>query len=188
MARKSSIMRQPVDIRDELNERMDGGATLDELVSWMRSIGITDVSRSALHRWAQQVDRIAAKAKRTRIVAEVLTRRLKHMPESRVLQANVEAMHGVLMQLIDAAENEDKVVINSKDALNLARSISALAQAEKAGAEKVIKVEEYKEETSPDGVGGVGTIEVVFVEPENQTREVESPSVTDEREQEENDA
>lgn len=178
MGRKSSILRHSVDVRDEINERMDSGETLDELVVWLRSIGITNISRSALHRWSKQLDRIMAKARRARVVAEVVTRRLKDMPESRLLQANVESMHGVLMQLIDAAENDEGVTIDSKNALELSRAIGALAQAEKAGAEKVIKVEEYKEEAAPEGAGGVGIIEIAFVEPEPKPKKAAKAAKT----------
>lgn len=165
MGRKSSIMRQDPEIRDAINDRMDGGDTLDEIIAWLRQNGITEVSRTALWRWGKQLDRIMAKARRSRMIAEVMTRRLKNAPESRLVQANVESMHGVLMQLIDAAENEDDVTISSQDALNLSRAIAALAQAEKNNADKVIKVEEYIKEETPGGEGeGNGGLEIVFVE------------------------
>jgi hypothetical protein len=170
MGRKSSIMRQPVEVRDEINERMDEGATLDEVIAWLRENGITNVSRTALWRYAQQLDRIMAKARRSRMLAEVMVRSLKRMPESRLVQANVEAMHGVLMQLIDAAENDEKVTIDSKDALNLSRSIAALAQAEKANADKVIQVEKYVNE-DPQSEDGPGVIEITLVgSPESQAQ------------------
>ncbi|MDR2745677.1 MAG: DUF3486 family protein [Desulfovibrio sp.] len=167
MGRKSSILLQPVEVRDEINERMDGGATLDEVIAWLRGNGIKDVSRTALWRYAQQLDRIMAKARRSRMLAEVMVRSLKKMPENRLVQANVEAMHGVLMQLIDAAENDEKVTIDSKDALNLSRSIAALAQAEKANADKVIQVEKYVSE-APLSEEGPGVIEINLVRPEKQ--------------------
>lgn len=166
MPRKSSVQRQAPEVRDEINDRMDGGQTLDEIMVWLRENGVTEISRTALWRWGKQLDRIMAKARRSRMLAEVMVRSVKKTSENRLVQANIQSMHGVLMQLVDAAENEESVTIDSKDALNLSRSIAALALAEKSNAQKMIMVEEHIKEEPAQAEGGTGgVIEIAFVEP-----------------------
>ena len=170
MGRKSSVLRQPLEVRDGINDRMDDGQTLDEVLTWLRENGVEDISRTALWRWGKQLDRIMAKNRRARMIAEVLTRRIKHSPENRLVQANVESMHGVLMQLIDAAEmnaEDGKVTLTTKEALELSRSIAFLAQAEKINVDRVVKIEDHtaKEEAPDQGGAPSGVIEIAFVEP-----------------------
>ena len=166
MGRKSSVMRQPPEIREEINERMDNGQTLDEVIAWLRENGVAGVSRTALWRHAKNIDRIMAKVRQSRMLAEVVTRRLKDAPEGRHVMVNVQLLHGVLTKLIDAAANEEKVTIGAKEAQMLGRTIESLAKAEKLYADKTIRVEEYQENVKPAAEGAGKGLEVHFIDPE----------------------
>ena len=77
MGRKSTLRRLPPEIRAEINRILsEGRLTLDELLEHLRSIGVEGVSRSALGRQKQKIDKIAAKLRQSREMTEALVREI----------------------------------------------------------------------------------------------------------------
>ncbi|HRQ82725.1 MAG TPA: DUF3486 family protein, partial [Azospirillaceae bacterium] len=62
-------------------------------------------SKSSLGRYVKGLDAIAEKLQRSRAVAEALVAKLGDEPESRTARLNIELMHGVVMDIVMAAED-----------------------------------------------------------------------------------
>ena len=105
MPRASSVRRLPPELREQIGALLDQGRTLDEITMHLNQLG-AEVSRSALGRYKQHLDKVGEKLRRSREVAEALIAKLGNAPESKALRLNVELMHGVLMDLaINASED-----------------------------------------------------------------------------------
>ncbi|MGN0008684.1 MAG: DUF3486 family protein [Desulfovibrionaceae bacterium] len=73
MGRKSTLRRLPPEIQTEINRILsEGRLTLDELLEHLRGIGVEGVSRSALGRQKQKIDKVAAKLRQSREIVETL--------------------------------------------------------------------------------------------------------------------
>jgi len=152
MPRKSSVRRLPPEIREQIGKLLDEGRSLDEILEHLRELG-ADVSRSALGRYKQRLDKVGEKLRRSREVAEALIARLGAAPESKSLRLNVELMHGLFTDLaLKANEAEDGegdegakskgMVLTSMDAMLLSKALDHLARASKQDAELVGKIRE----------------------------------------------
>ncbi len=73
MGRKSSLRRLPPEILAEINRILsEGRLTLDELVEHLRGLGVEGISRSALGRQKQKIDKVAAKLRQSREIVDAL--------------------------------------------------------------------------------------------------------------------
>ena len=77
MGRKSSLRRLPPEILQEVNRLLsEGRFTLAEILEHLRGMGVETVSRSALGRQKQKIDRIAAKLRQSREMTETLVKEI----------------------------------------------------------------------------------------------------------------
>ena len=107
MPRKSTVRRLPPALREQIGALLDQGRTLDEITAQLNQLG-AEVSRSALGRYKQHLDKVGEKLRRSREVAEALIAKLGNAPESKALRLNVELMHSVLLDLaLNANASED---------------------------------------------------------------------------------
>lgn len=139
MPRASSVKRLPPEIKERIHLLFEEGRTLDEIMQALASLG-AEVSRSALGRYSQSLDKVAEKVRRSREVADALVRRLGDAPESRTLRLNVELMHSAILDLFLANEERD-----SEGTFYLARSLEALAKASKLDTDMTVKVRQEAE-------------------------------------------
>ena len=73
MGRKSALRRLPPEILGEINRILsEGRLTLDELLEHLRSLGVEGISRSALGRQKQKIDKVAAKLRQSREIVDAL--------------------------------------------------------------------------------------------------------------------
>lgn len=152
MPRTSTVRRLPPGLREKIGQLLDQGRSLDEIKAALDSLG-ADVSRSALGRYKQQVDKVGEKLRRSREVAEALVSKLGDAPESKSLRLNVELMHGLLLDLaVNATAVEESgeeggkpVVLEPMDAMLLSKALDHLGRASKADAELVGKIREQAE-------------------------------------------
>lgn len=75
MGRASKIRRLPEALREQLHAMLDAGHTLDEITTHLKALG-ADVSRSGLGRYKQQVDKVAARLRESRNMAEAIMERM----------------------------------------------------------------------------------------------------------------
>jgi len=156
MPRKSTVRRLPPELREQIGALIDQGRTLDEITAHLNQLG-AEVSRSALGRYKQHLDKVGDKLRRSREVAEALIAKLGTAPESKALRLNVELMHGVLMDLAlnanDEGEGDRKgepaegkpVALEPMGAMLLSKALDHLSRASKADAELVGKIREQAE-------------------------------------------
>ena len=73
MGRKSTLRRLPPEIQTEINRILsEGRLTLDELLEHLRGLGVEGISRSALGRQKQKIDKVAAKLRQSREIVDAL--------------------------------------------------------------------------------------------------------------------
>jgi len=75
MPRTSKVRRLPPELREQLHSMLDAGVPLEDITAHLKSLG-ADVSRSGLGRYKQQVDKVAARMRESRQMAEVLMDRM----------------------------------------------------------------------------------------------------------------
>ncbi|ATI11057.1 MULTISPECIES: DUF3486 family protein [Acetobacter] len=107
MARPSSIDQLEPEIRDEIGRLRGNGHTLDEILAALRELDVTHISRSALGRHVQSMEKIGAKLRHSRNIAEALVRQLGGEPASRSAQLNIELLHSAVLDLFLAAQNAE---------------------------------------------------------------------------------
>lgn len=147
MGRKSSLRRLPPEIFQEVNRLLsEGRFTLDEILEHLRNMGVDTVSRSALGRHKQQVDKVLEKLRQTREFAETIAQKLG--PEA------VEGKQGrALVQLLSALAgdymmrrlNEPDGDTEAKEIMALARAVKDASQASRYSQDFEMKLREQVE-------------------------------------------
>ena len=75
MPRTSKVRRLPPELREQLHAMLDASHTLEEITAHLKALG-ADVSRSGLGRYKQQVDKVAARLRESRAMAEAVMERM----------------------------------------------------------------------------------------------------------------
>lgn len=124
------------ELREEIGRLRRAGRTIDEILAALKGMTPhTGVSRSALGRHVQRIERIGERIRQSRAVAEALMERFAGEGDGRVLRANLEAMHSIVMDLVAGDEEGDPVAIDAKQAALLSQTLRNLAQAQKSSAD-----------------------------------------------------
>jgi hypothetical protein len=153
MPRPSKIDRLQPEIREAIGRLRQHGKTLDEILDHLRAMEV-EVSRSALGRHVQSMEKVGERLRRSRAVSEALVRQLGDAPESKTARLNIELLHSFLYDFLasaeDAAEGEDvnlaaEVLKNPKAMALFAEATERLTKASRHNADFVQKVEERAE-------------------------------------------
>lgn len=141
MGRKSTLRRLPPEIQTEINRILsEGRLTLDELLEHLRSIGVEGVSRSALGRQKQKIDKMAANLRQSREMAEALIREVgPSAAEGEHGRLLVSSLRGMMLNYLAQAEEGDA---DPKSFMALARSLKDMAQANRLDQDFEAKVRE----------------------------------------------
>jgi hypothetical protein len=129
----------PKEVREEIGKLRELGWTLDEIMEQLRCLYDKAPSRSALHRHVQGLEKIMEKTRRSRQVAEALSRSLGDAPESAAARVNIEFLHGAIQDLFMRAADGELVDKHGQAMLNgnpegtmmLAKALDHLARASK---------------------------------------------------------
>lgn len=146
--RPSSIDRLDPEIRDAIGRLRDHGKTLDEILEHLRSLEV-EVSRSALGRHVQAMEKVGERLRRSRAVSEALVRQLGDAPESKTARLNIEMMHSFVFDFLATAEEGEgekgaaaAALMQNPMALKLfAESVERLTKASRHNADFVEQVE-----------------------------------------------
>lgn len=136
----STIKRLPHDLRAAIEEQLAHGRTLTEVTAHVRGMG-ADISRSAIGRHKQQLDKILERSRRSREIAEVLARTVGKNGSADLVRGGVELLHGVLVAATETADGgegaagKDGEGGSVKNAMMLAIAFEKLSRAAKTGAE-----------------------------------------------------
>ena len=142
MGRKSTLRRLPPEIQTEINRILsEGRLTLDELLEHLRGIGVEGVSRSALGRQKQKIDKMAARLRQTREMTEALVREIgPSTAEGEHGRLLVETLRGMVFDHLAAhGADEDG---DPRAYMALARTLKDLAQANRLDQDYETKVRE----------------------------------------------
>ena len=130
MGRTPHLHRLSPKLLNEINRLLsEGRFTLDEIVEHLRSMGVDSVSRSALGRQKQKLEKVAAKLRQNKEITEALTRECG--------ASSVEGMQGrmlvnILRTLVyDCLQTRivDGEEIDPKQFMALGRALKDMAQA-----------------------------------------------------------
>jgi hypothetical protein len=149
MARPSTIARLPGEIREAIGRLRDQGRTLDEILKHLEGMEVT-VSRSALGRHVQQMDKVGERLRRSRAISEVLVRQLGDAPESQTARLNIEMMHSFLFDFLASAEEGAEEgseaalahVRDPKSVALMAEAVQRLTTASRNNADYVARLED----------------------------------------------
>jgi len=150
MARPSSVSKLSHEIRDEIGRLRGEGYSIDEILAALRELHATKISRSALGRHIQNMDRLGVKLRQSRGVAEALVRQFGEEPASRTAQVNIELLHSAILDLYLAGEASDEDGIaalkgNPQGLMLLAKALDHLTKSAKADIENQKAIEERVE-------------------------------------------
>lgn len=152
MPRISSIKRLPREIQERIGQLFERGFSLDEILDALAEDNVK-LSRSALHRHKQKIEKVAERVHRSRAVAEALVQRFGSEPESKTTRLNVELTHSVILDLLTQAEPQEEEGAEArkpaKDGINspmgamlVAKALEHLAKAKRQDAELITKIRE----------------------------------------------
>jgi hypothetical protein len=149
MPRPSTIARLPSEIREAIGRLRDQGRTLDEILTHLQGMEVT-VSRSALGRHVQQMDKVGERLRRSRAISEALVRQLGDAPESQTARLNIEMMHSFLFDFLASAEEGAEEgseaalahVRDPKSVALMAEAVQRLTTASRQNVEFVARVED----------------------------------------------
>lgn len=141
MPKQSNIRRLPQDLRDLIHQKLDAGATLEEIREALAALG-ADVSRSGLGRYKQQVDKVAAKLRQSREMAEAIVQKMGP-------QATEGEQGRFLVQMLTSVTGDyllkrvnDGAGVEAEEIQRLARALKDTAQASRYAQDFEIKIRE----------------------------------------------
>lgn len=151
--RPSTIDRLDPEIRDAIGRLRDHGKTIDEILAHLQSMEI-EVSRSALGRHVQAMEKVGERLRRSRAVSEALVRQLGDAPESKTARLNIEMMHSFVFDFLATAEEGEgekgaaaAALMRNPMALKLfSESVERLTKASRHNADFVERVEKRARE------------------------------------------
>ncbi len=146
MGRKSSLRRLPPEILAEINRLLsDGRFTLDEILEHLRGMGVSSISRSALGRQKQKIDKVAAKLRQSREMTEALVRELgPDVAEGQQGRVLVEVLRRLVFDYLEkrlTAEDEEQDIDN-QGFFFLAKALKEMSQANRLDQDFEAKVRE----------------------------------------------
>lgn len=143
MARKSSIDALPADLRTAVNRKiLDEGWTIAEVVKLIDDAG-HEVSKSAVGRHKQKIDKLAERMKRSRETAQVLAREIgPDSLETQQGQVLVQLLQSVTFDHIANLDDDDAEGLTAKDLRSLAAAIKDTAQAGSINQARELKIRE----------------------------------------------
>ncbi len=155
MARPSTISRLPSEIREAIGRLRDGGRTIDEILAHLAKLDV-EVSRSALGRHVQQLDKLGARLRQSRALAEGLVRQLGEQPGDQVARVNIELMHSFLADTLASADDagsehgdETRAALrNPKGAALFAEAVERLTKASRHNQDFVERIEKRATEAA----------------------------------------
>ena len=151
----SKVDRLPGELREAVADLRRGGRTIDEILVKLRELApehdlAADAlpSRAGLGVHVKSLDEAQARLAQSRAVADSLVARFGEASDNKLARANIDLMQSVVMQTVMATKVDEEtgeasaVTFDPEQTMFLARSLQALAGAEKTTGETIRKAEE----------------------------------------------
>jgi hypothetical protein len=138
MPPRSSLRKLPTELRDELDKLLRGGRhTIREITDHLRVLGV-DTSKSAVHRYSQDFERVAEDIRLTREMARAVGRELGDAANNDATRMLVESMQALVLRARMQLSTSDE--IETKAVADLARSIKDLQGALRGSVDIELKI------------------------------------------------
>lgn len=131
MTRKSTVRQLPPTLRAEVDRLLAAGRySLDEILAHLRQLGAGAPSRSALGRYAQDFEKVAARLRQSREMTRALVQELgPESVESGQGRLLVESMRTLVFEIMNARLAAEDGKYDAKEIASLAKSARDLSQA-----------------------------------------------------------
>lgn len=161
MPRPSSISRLPSEIREAIGRLREKGRTLDEILAHLARMEV-GVSRSALGRHVRHLDKLGARLRQSRALAEGLGRTLGEAPGDQVARVNIELLHSFLAETLASADDAESehgeearaALRNPKGAALFAEAVERLTKASRHNQDFVERIERRATEAARRAAAG----------------------------------
>ncbi len=160
MPRLTVIDRLPKEIREEINRlRVEDHRTIDEILTHLKTMGVS-VVRSTLGLHVKKMDEVGRRIREARAVAEGIAPTLAGKDDGQLLNMNVELLHGAIMQIASATDEDGKdVQLKPSEAMAIGKALECAAKAAKINADRVLKIkQDAAEETKRKAASEVGKL------------------------------
>lgn len=135
---RSSIHRLPPELRAEIDRLLaDGRFTIREVTAHLQELG-ADVSKSAVHRYSQEFEKVAADIRLAREMAVAIGRELETMPEGDAGRLAIESLQALLLRARMQVATADE--LNVKEIAELSRAAKDLSTALKSNVDVELKI------------------------------------------------
>lgn len=153
MARSSTIRRLEPEFQELIGRLRERGRTIDEILAHLAKLDV-EVSRSALGRHIQTIDRIGERIRKQRAIAEAIVTRFGEDEENQLARGNIELLHAALMELT-GGEDGQPVELTPKSAALLAQATKDLSTAKRNDAVVALKAREEMAKAAAQAVDRV---------------------------------
>ncbi len=157
MGRKSKILTLPEEVVTEINMMLGSGRyRLDDVMAHLRTLGHDDISRSGLHRHSKSVKEIAAAMRRSRHVAEALTKELgPSVEEGNASRRVIEMLQSIMLDTVTDVMLDADQGVDPKAFMLLASALKNMAAAQKLDVDRTEKIKEQASRDAAKRAGGV---------------------------------
>jgi hypothetical protein len=144
MGRPSSVDKLDPTIRAEINRlKIERGFTIDQIVEHMKTMGVTTISRSAMGRHVKKLEEVGARIREARAVAEGIAPTLAGKDDGQLLNMNVELLHGAIMRMASATDEEgEDVQLKPSEAMAIGKALECASKAAAINANRVLKIKQ----------------------------------------------
>ena len=135
---RSSIHRLPAELRKEIDRLLaDGRFTIREVTAHLQELG-AEVSKSAVHRYSKEFERVAKDIRLAREMAVAIGRELETMPDGDSGRLAIESLQALLLRArMQVADNDE---LNVKEIAELSRAAKDLSTALKSNVDVELKI------------------------------------------------
>ncbi len=151
---RSSIRRLPRELRAELDRLLsDGQMTIRELTAHLQTLG-ADVSKSAVHRYSQDFERMAKDIRLAREMAVAIGRELEAVPSGDAGRLAIESLQALLLRARMEIADGEKLKV--REVAELARAAKDLSAALKTNVDVEIRIRKQTAEEAADAAEEAG--------------------------------
>lgn len=142
MPRQGKVRRLPEVLRAQLHTMLDAGHTLDEISAHLKALG-ADVSRTGIWRYKQQVDKVAARLRESRAMADAIMERMgAEAATGRSGDALIQMLTTLTSDYMLRRLDNPDAELEIDELRSLARAVKERAQAARATQDYMVKVRE----------------------------------------------
>jgi hypothetical protein len=169
MGRKSSIKKLDAELRAEVDRLLvDGRYTLEQVVTHMKTLG-ADVSKSAVHRYSQQLEDVARDIRMSREMAMAIGRELADVPDGDNGRLVIESMQALLLRTrMQIAQGEE---LDVKEVAAISGAVRDLQAALRLNVDTEMKIRDRVAKEAAKAVEAAGTERGVSAETINAIKE-----------------